>query len=50
MIVTEKLATEQEKLRHGTARGSGIRWAVQECSDRGQLKSAVAELLDAIAH
>jgi len=50
MIVTEKVATEKEKLRHGSARGSGIRWAVQECSERANLKSAVIELLDAIAH
>jgi len=50
MIVTEKVVTEKETLRHGTARGSGIRWAVQECAERENLKNAVAELLDAIAH
>jgi hypothetical protein len=50
MIVTEKVVAEAETLRHGTARGSGIRWAVQECSDRSQLKPAIAELLDAVAH
>ena len=50
MIVTEKVVTETDTLRHGTARGSGIRWAVQECSERDNLKQAVGELLDAIAH
>src|SRR5688500_16771325 len=51
MVVTEKVFSEEkETLRHGMARGSGIRWAVQECSTRDNLKSAVGELLDAIAH
>src|SRR5688572_27143475 len=50
MIVKEKVVVEQATLRHGIARGSGIRWAVQECGERDNLKSAVGELLDAIAH
>ena len=50
MIVKEKVDAENDTLRHGTARGSGIRWAVQECSTRDGLKTAVAELLEAIAH
>src|SRR6185369_8781615 len=43
MAVTEKVA-----LHHGIGRRSGIRWGVQECSERGNLKTAVLELLAAI--
>jgi len=50
MITKEKIVAENETLRHGIARGSGIRWAVQECSTRDKLGGAVGALLDAIAH
>lgn len=43
MAVTEKVA-----LHHGIGRRSGIRWGVQECDERGNLKAAVQGLLGAI--
>jgi hypothetical protein len=42
--------TEKVTLRHGIARGSGIRWGVQDCGERGGLSHLVAELLEALLH